>query len=175
MRNVSLLLLSAIFSGSGFSFAEQVPPSSTRVAVVHMQTAIKSVAEGKKAEDALKKEWDDKQKKLEAEGKKIQTAVEDLRKQAMVMDEKTRREKEESIQAQMMKLKQLEVQYSQDFQKKDLEVSEPIIKKIRSLVALVAKERGYSLVVDGNENSVIFVNDQDNITAEVIKRYDAKK
>lgn len=150
------------------------PAPASKVALIRMSQAIQSVGEGKKAQETLKKEWDERQKKLQAEGKKVQDAMEDLRKQAMVMDEKSRRAKEEAIQSQIMKLRESEAKIQADFQHKDQEISEPIIKKIKNIVATISKERGYTLVIDGNDGNVIFALDQDDITAEVIKRYEKK-
>lgn len=165
----AFLLLSVL---PALAMAEPAPAS--KVALIRMQQAIQSVAEGKKAQDTLKKEWEDRQKKMQAEGKKVQDAMEDLRKQAMVMDEKSRRDKEEAIQMQIMKLRENEAKSQAEFQKKDQDISEPIIKKIRTIVASISKERGYTLVIDGNDGNVIFALDQDDITSEVIKRYDKK-
>lgn len=166
------LILFSVFLMPYFAHAEAAPGS--KVALIRMQQAIQTVAEGKKAQETLKKEWEDRQKKLQAEGKKVQDAMEALRKQAMVMDEKTRREKEEAIQAQILKLRESEARSQGEFQKRDQEISEPIIKKIRTIVATIAKEKGYTLVMDGNEGNVIFALEQDDITSEVIKRYDKK-
>jgi outer membrane protein len=153
--------------------AAPAPAPATRVALVNIQEAIRSTAEGKKAEATLRKEMEDMQKKMQAEGKKVQAAMEDLRKQGMVMDEKTRREKEEAIQGQILKLREQEAKNTAKFQERDQEISGPIIKKLRDIVAQIAKEKGYTLAIDGG--NVIYALDQDDITAEVVKRYDAKK
>jgi outer membrane protein len=133
------------------------------------------VAEGKKAREALQKDWEAEQKRLQNEGKKIQTAMEEFRKQSMVLDEKSRQEKEEAIQKRIMELRETEAKSSSNFQKRDQEVSEPIIKKIKNLVAKLSKDRSYSLVIDGNENVVIYSGNTDDITDDIIKLYDAKK
>ena len=149
------------------------PPAPSRVAIVNVQEAIRQTADGKKAEATLRKEMEDMQKKMQAEGKKIQDAMENLRKQAMVMDEKTRREKEEGIQAQIMKLRETEARNNAKFQERDQEVSAPILKRIRDIVTQISKDKGYTLVIDGG--NVIYAQNQDDITAEVVKRYDSKK
>jgi len=160
-----------------FAFASAVnaapDKSVTRVALIRMQEAIKDTKDGKKAETTLRKEIEDRQKKLQTEGQKIQTAMEELRKQGMVMDEKSRSEKEAAIQKQVMAFEESKMRNQQEFQKRDQEISEPIIKKIRSIVSDVAKEKGYTLVID--TNSVVYAETSDDITGEVIKRYDAKK
>jgi len=153
--------------------AKDSAASGTKVALIRMQEAIKDTKDGKKAEDTLKKEIEERQKKLQAEGEKIQKAMEDLRKQGMVMDEKARAEKEAAIQKQMMAFEESKMRNQQEFQKRDQEISEPIIRKLRNIVAQVSKEKGYTLVID--TSSVIYANDQDDITDEVIKRYDSKR
>ena len=171
MIKIISLILAVGFLFPLVSFAD----ASSKIAIFDMQKAIMSVAEGKKAREALQKDWEDKQKKLQAESKKIQDSMEDLRKQSMVLDEATRREKEEGIQAQILKLRELDAKSQAEFQKRDHEVSEPIIKKLRTLVAKIGKDKGYTLVLDGNENTVIYAQQNDDITAEIIKLYDAKK
>lgn len=173
MNKFVLALVSGSFAAAS-SFAAPAPAApATRVALVNIQEAIRSTADGKKAEATLRKEMEEMQKKMQAEGKKVQEAMEDLRKQGMVMDEKSRREKEEAIQGQIMKLREAEAKNSAKFQERDQEISGPIIKKLRDIVAQIAKEKGYTLAIDGG--NVIYALDQDDITAEVVKRYDAKK
>ncbi len=147
--------------------------AATRVALIKMQEAIKDTKDGKKAEGTLRKEIDDRQKKLQAEGQKIQGMMEELRKQGAVLDEKARAEKEAAIQKLVMGFEESKMRNQQEFQKRDQEISEPIIKKLRSIVSEVAKEKGYTLVID--TNSVVYAETSDDITDEVIKRYDAKK
>lgn len=176
----TLVALAAFYAGQAHAAKDSAKSEitspgegATKVALIRMQEAIKDTKDGKKAEETLKKEVEDRQKKLQAEGLKIQKAMDDLRKQGMVMDEKARAEKEASIQKMMGDFEASKMQNQQEFQKRDQEISEPIIKKLRSIVAAVSKEKGYTLVID--TGSVIYANDQDDITDEVIKRYDAKK
>jgi len=169
IRLFACTLLSGLFTFGSLAYGN----TPSRVALVNVQEAIRNTADGKKAEATLRKEMEDMQKKMQAEGKKIQDSMENLRKQAMVMDEKTRQEKEAAIQQQIMKLRESEAVNSQKFQARDQEVSGPIVNKIRDIVAAISKEKGYTLVIDGS--NVIYAQDQDDITAEVVKRYDGKK
>lgn len=173
MTNRTLIAISFLCASVAVpqAMAAETPPS--RVAVINMQKAIKSVGDGKKAEETLRKEYEDRQKKLQAEGKKVQDAMENFRKQAMVMDEKSRAEKEAELQQQYLKLRELEARQGQEFQKRDEEISQPIVKKLRNVVTQLSKDKGYTLVIDSG--NVIYGQDQDDITDEVIKRYDAKK
>lgn len=170
-------LASALSFGLALSFASVASAApdkaATRVALIKMQEAIKETKDGKKAESTLRKEIEDRQKKLQSEGQKIQAAMEDLRKQGMVMDEKSRAAKEADIQKQVMAFEESKMRNQQEFQKRDQEISEPIIKKLKGIVSEVAKDKGYTLVID--QGSVVYSETGDDITDEVIKRYDAKK
>jgi len=168
--NKLLVLASLLLASTSAQAADAAP---TRIALINMQEAIRGTAEGKKAEATLRKEMEDLQKKMQTEGKKIQDSMENLRKQGMVMDEKTRREKEEAIQKQIVGLREEEAKNTQKFQERDQQISQPIIKKLREVVATLAKEKNYTLVMDGG--SVIYAQAGDDITSEVIKRYDSKK
>lgn len=170
MKKLIVTTFLLAFASSANAAVDKAP---TRVALIRMQEAIKDTKDGKKAETTLRKEIDDRQKKLQAEGMKIQAAMEELRKQGAVLDEKTRAEKEAAIQKQVMGFEESKARNQQEFQKRDQEISEPIIKKLRSIVSDVAKEKGYTLVID--TNSVVYAETSDDITDEVIKRYDSKK
>jgi outer membrane protein len=173
MRFTFALVALLLSSTNVFAAKDSGGSSTTHVALIRMQEAIKDTKDGKKAETTLKKEIEDRQKKLQGEGEKIQKAMEELRKQGMVMDEKSRAEKEATIQHQVQGFEESKMRNQQEFQKRDQEISEPIIKKLRSIVGEIAKEKNYTLVID--TSSVIYANDQDDITDEVIKRYDSKK
>jgi outer membrane protein len=176
MKTLFVLAGTLVFSAAALAAPQSGKTDDStpaHVAVIRMQEAIKNTKDGKKAEDTLKKEFEKEQKNLQAEGQKIQQAMEDLRKQAMVMDEKSRSEKEAAIQQQMMKFEESKQRAQMDFQKRDHDVSEPIINKLRGIVTQLSKERGYTLVIDSG--NVIYAQAQDDITDEVIKRYDSKK
>lgn len=163
------ILATSVGSGS----AHAADPA--KVAIFDMQQAIQTVAEGKRARDTLKKDWDARQDKLKKKEEKIQKAMEEFKKQALVLDEKARRDKEMEIRQQMGELQQEGMQAQQEFQKKDQSLSGPILQRLRSMVADIAKAKGYTLVIDSNENSVFYFDQKDNITSDVVKKYDAEK
>ena len=51
---------------------------------------------------------------------------------------------------------------------------EDLIGKMREVTTQIAKEKGYDLVVEVTEGGVVYVNPTHDITAELIKRFDAK-
>lgn len=169
----------AIVVGSSMIWASAAGAASnatgTKAAIFDMQQGIQTVAEGKKARDTLKKDWDSRQEKLKKKEEKIQKAMEDFKKQSLVMDEKARAAKEQEIRGQMMELQQEGMSAQREFQQKDQQLSGPILNKLRKTVADVAKAKGYTLVLDKNENAVLYFDPADDITDEVVKKYDSTK
>lgn len=174
MRNFVLFLFSIFLASSSLVRAETNPPVNT-IAVFDMRRALQTVADGKKARDTLQKEVEATQKKLAGEAKKIQDSVDELRKQSMVLDEKSRREKEEAIQMNVAKLREQEMKAQSDFQGRDQEISLPIVKKLREIIGKLSKDRGFSIVLNGDESTVIFSQQSVDLTDDVIKLYDSKK
>ena len=170
MRGAVVLILGIIFA-VGASAA--IDPS--KIAIIDMQGAIQGVQEGKKVQDTLRKELEKHQKKIATETEKIQTALKEFEKQSIVLDEKARAEKQAHIQGQMQALQELKMKSQMEFQNRDRELSGPIIKKVKDIVGKLSKERGYTLVLDGNEGNVIYAQGTDDITSEVVKIYDSKK
>jgi outer membrane protein len=173
MRNGLFGLAAVLAMVMGSGPAKAADP--TKVAIFDMQAAIQTVAEGKRARDTLKKDWEARQDKLKKKEEKIQKAMEEFKKQALVLDEKARRDKEMEIRQQMGELQQEGMQAQQEFQKKDQQLSGPILQRLRGMVADIAKAKGYTLVIDSNENSVFYFDPKDNITSDVVKKYDAEK
>ena len=171
---IRILLAWSVVCGVALAAAGEVS-ANTNAGIFDMQHAIQTVAEGKKARDTLKKDWDLRQEKLKKKEEKIQKSMEEFKKQSLVMDEKARREKEGEIRNQMMELQQEGMNAQREFQAKDQGLSGPILQKLRKTVAEVAKAKGYNLVLDKNENAVLFYEPATEITDEVIKKYDSTK
>ncbi len=170
-----LTLLTAIFFGLVFFNAPAIAAKGDfKVAVFNMQEAIQTVKEGKRARDTLKKDWEKQQKKLKGKETVIQKAMEAFKKQSLVMDDAARRKKEMEIRTQMAQLQQEGIKAQREFQKRDQDLSKPILTKLRGIVAEVSKKKGYAMVLDSNENSVLYFRKDLEITADVIKLYDKR-
>lgn len=145
-----------------------------RVAVFNMQEAIQTVKEGKRARDTLKNDWEKKQATLKKKEEKIKESMEAFQKQALVMEEKARNERQNEIRMEMAKLQQEGMAAQREFQKRDQDLSRPILDKLRAIVGEVSEKKGYAMVLDSNENSVLYFKKANEITSEVIKIYDSR-
>ncbi len=140
-----------------------------KIAVVDMQRAIQTSESGKKAKSELEGAFNKKKKELQDQEATLKKAQEDFQKKQAALSESAKKEQQGKLQERFMKYQELLQKSQAEIQKKEQEMSEPIIRKIREKVTEVAKKKGYSLVLEKNENMVIYSDDKNDITEEVIK------
>ena len=161
-------ILSAIvgLSLSGVASAE------VKVATVDMQRAIQSVAKGKKAKEQLEKEFNAKKKELQAEEASIKKMGEEFKKQSLVMSDEARSKKQAELQDRIMKFQELTAKSQVEIQTKERDLTQPIVGKLRVIISELAKKKSYSLVLEKNENTVLYSEDKDDLTDDVIHSFD---
>lgn len=145
-----------------------------KVAIVDMNKALQTVDAGKKAKAALERESADRTKKLQAEEAAIRKAGEEFRKQSLVMSEDARNKKQAELQERVVKFQEA-IQKSQvEFREKEQTATIPIVGQLKAIISELAKEKGYSVVLVKDDNTVLYSLDKDDMTSDVISAYDKK-
>jgi len=166
MKKISLgLFIGALLAVSG-AYAEEA-----KIGTVDMQKALQSVDAGKKAKSQLETEFNKKKQELQKEEASIKKMHEDFQKQSLVMTDQARTKKEAEIRERFMKFQEVTARSQQEIQKKEQELTEPIIGKLRGVIQDLAKKKGYSVVLEKNENTVLFSQDKDDLTQEVVDTF----
>lgn len=160
---VALALVAAPFSLSARA-------EDQKVGVVDMQRAIQTSEAGKKAKAELEGAFNKKKKELQAEEVALKKMQEDFQKQQAALSDASKKKKQTEMQERFMKYQELLQKSQSEIQGKEQEMSKPIIARIRTIVAEVAKKRSFSLILEKNENVVIFSEDKDDITDDVLKQ-----
>ncbi len=142
-----------------------------KIGVVDMQRAIQSVEAGKKAKGQLEKEFNARKKELQAEESSIKKMGEEFRKQSLVLTDDARAKKQAELQERIMKFQELTARSQQEIAQKEQELTQPIVSGIRKVISDLAKQKGYSIILEKNENTVLFSLDKDDLTADVITAF----
>lgn len=142
-----------------------------KVGTVDMQRALQTVEAGKKAKAQLEKEFNSRKKDLQSEEASIKKMGEEFKKQAAVMNEDARGKKQAEIQERIMKFQETTARSQQEIQQKEHELTQPIILKLRGVIGDIAKNHGYTVVLEKNENTVLYSLDKDDMTEEVITAF----
>lgn len=142
-----------------------------KIAVVDLQKALQSVDAGKKAKSSLEKEFNDKKKQLQAEEERIKKLSEDFKKQSLVLSEEAKARKQGEIQEQLIKYRELFQKSQMDIQGRERQLTEPIINRLRGIVEELGKKNAYTIILEKNENTILFSQPKDDLTEEVIKTF----
>jgi outer membrane protein len=155
--------------GAARSAAE---PAPTKIAVINVQVAITSTAEGKQATAELQSQFAPRQAELENLNRQIEDVRNRLRAGAMLSDEeKTKLARQGDQLTRVLQRKQQDMQ--DDSNEAQREVVDRIGNKMLQVVDSYAKQNGYSIVLDNSQNSVVLnFSPQVDITQEVIRLYD---
>lgn len=145
-----------------------------KIAVVDMQKALQSVDSGKKAKTTLEKEFNDKKKQLQAEEEAIKKMSEDFKKQSLVLSDEAKNRKQNEIQERLVKYRELFGKSQFDIQNRERQLTEPIINKLRGVIEDLGSKQGYTIILEKNENNVLFSHPKDDLTEEVIKTFNKK-
>jgi outer membrane protein len=145
-------------------------PAVRKLAMVDMQRVLNETKAGKKARGDLESSSKTKQAKVDKVRVRLESDVAKLKdmkgEQLAAAQEKLQRESVE-MQNMLMTLEQ-------DLATEHNKLLETMYKNAQVIVAAMAKEQGFDLVLVRDAMTVIYARDSLDITTEVIKKYDAK-
>lgn len=165
---LSLLVLSALSRGGA---AQQ----GFRVAVIDPVRALETSTEGQKAMAELQA----KQKSIKAELDQIDKDVEGienrLRTQMLTLTQQTQQKLAMDLDRLRTKRKRVEEDSVKDYQRLEFQLFNRFKQEVLPLIETVAKEKGFSLVLDLSITGVAYFDLAIDITEDVVKRYNAIK
>lgn len=140
-----------------------------KIAVVDTQRAMMETEDGLRMQANIKKVFDTKQKELEIKQNELERERADIEKQQAVISQEALQRRAEAWQGEMMALQQMSVTYNQELQKKQAELTQPIIEKTMLIIRRIATSQGYDLVVD--KAAVPYSRSDLDLTDRVITMY----
>lgn len=165
----ALLLLLAGFLVNAFAAEEM------KLAFIDMQKAIQETVAGKKAKKDLEDEFNKKKKELEKKEADLKKMNDDLEKKSLVLTDEVKQKKAQELQNEMIKYREVVAKSQMEIQKKERDLTAPIVQKLREIVDDIAKKEGYTMVLEKSEQSVLWAKKDLDITDRVIKEADKKK
>ena len=122
--------------------------ADAKIAVVDVQHAVMSTEDGIRAQATLKKLFDKRQQELDGKQTELGRAREDIEKQSRVLSREALQKRMEDWQRRMIELQTVFVDYNKELQKKQGELTGPILKKMMTVIGRGAKKSGYALILD---------------------------
>jgi outer membrane protein len=160
---------------AGFIVAASLAHAAdTKIGFVDMQKAIQATAAGKKAKTELEGEFNKKKKELEKKEADLKKMGEDLERKKAVLSEEVLGKKQAEFQEEMMKYRDVVGKSQVEIQKKERDLTAPILDKMKVTIGKVAKEKGIAIVLENSQMVLFSIPDLD-LTADVIKAYEKEK
>jgi outer membrane protein len=166
-----ILVAAGMVMGLGMS----VNAADVKFGYVDLQKAIQSTSVGKKAKAELEAEFNKRKKDIEAKQADIKKMGEDLEKKKSVLSEEAMQKKQGEIQEEMMKYQELVGKNQMEIQKKERDLTAPILEKMKSLLDKVAKAEGYAVIFEKNEQSILWIKAEYNITDKLVQEFEKTK
>lgn len=170
-RTRSLRLFLAVISTALVLLLAPSAFAQMKFAVVDVQRAVMETEDGLRAQATLKKLFDKRQKELDTRQERLQRERDDIEKQQRVLSRDALQRRTDEWQRQMMELQGVFVEFNKELQKKQGELTQPILNRVLSVLRQIASQDGYDGVFD--RNSVPYIRSDLDITDRVIQRYNA--
>jgi outer membrane protein len=147
----------------------------SKVGYIDVQKAIQSTAAGKKAKDSLDGEYQKRKTTLDKRKADIEKMGQDLEKKKSVLSEEVLGKKQMELQEEMMKFQKTVAENQLDIQKKEEELVKPILEKMKGVIAKVAKDKGFTLVLENKNQNVLYATPDADLTDDVVKAFEKDK
>jgi Skp family chaperone for outer membrane proteins len=161
-----LLLIVAVLALSAFAFAE------FKVAIINPQAVLQASVKGKEAIGRLQALQTAKQKKYETLQAEIDALEKEIGSPALNAD--AREKKTQDLAAKRTEIKR----FAEDAQKESMAAQQKEFEKIQGdlmpLIEKIAKENGFSMVLDLTTSGITYFEPAIDITEKVVKAYDAQ-
>lgn len=147
--------------------------AAVRIGVVDVQRVLNQSQKGTAVKQKLDQERAARQKELDARQEEVMKLQADFEKQAAVLSEQAKREKSETLQRKRRDTLRMAEDANRDFEKRVREAEVDITREIFAVIQEYGKDQGYTVILE--RGMLIFGAPAVDITAEIIKRYDAQQ
>jgi outer membrane protein len=172
MRTSTLLHAAALTAAAGLYAVPAPVRAQQKIAYVDLQRALNEVDEGKTAKANLKREFDEKQKLLDAKKAEFDRLRGDFEKQSVVMSEQARKDKQAELEKKGGELQGYFVQLQKELSEREREATRGIFDKMHAIVREIADSEGVSMVVQAE--ALVYATPSLDITNELVRKYNAR-
>lgn len=146
--------------------------SQSKLKIGHVNTSeILQVIPGRdSAQQALTRYASELEQQLQIMMKEFETKYAEYQANETKWTELVKRSKERELVDLQNRILEFQENAQNELQKKESELIEPLIRRLQNAIRDVAKERGYTYVLDASSGALLFYEDGDDITPLVKKK-----
>jgi outer membrane protein len=147
---------------------------ASRLGYVDLRKVLIESKAGKHNKAELEKLIKQKQDQLKKEEQKLKDMQQAYEKEQLLLTEQQKKDKQKAFQEKVQAFQKLQGEAEQEIRRKDGEYSQKAIEAVRAIVAEVAREKKLMMVFERTAQP-LYAEPGPDLTAEVLKRYDAKQ
>lgn len=149
-----------------------VPSFAGTIAVVDFQRAVQETEQGKAAQSKIDTMYQSRKQEIANAQAALEKEIKDFQARAMILSDQARGEQEQQLMQKQAQFQQTAMRYEAELQQTYASVLEDLDQKMRALSATIAKEKGYSLVLD-RAVVVHMGGDVIDMTGDLVARYNS--
>ena len=172
-RNLLAPLLGLLALGATTVLDPTPAEAQSKIAVVDVRRAVLETEEGLRVQATLKKLFDSRQVELDNKQRTLQQEKDELDKDAAAgkVAKDLIQKKFDNLQKQAGELQGLIVEYQREMQRKEQEMTNPILQRVLGLVRRIASQEGYEMVLE--KSAVPYFRSDLEVTDRAIQMYNS--
>jgi outer membrane protein len=143
------------------------------IGVVDFQKILATSEAGKQAQAEIEKKGKAMEADLKARGAELEDAKARFDKEALVMSQEKRAEKERELRIKLMDFKDKEKQYKQEFNNFNMELVGQFRTEVFKIAEELGKKEGFLLILEKRESGILYCPSSIDITDRIVEKYNA--
>ncbi len=165
MKKIVLLIILLFSASSAFA--------AGGVAFIDLQKALNLSNAGVKAKAEIGQQVKKYEAKVAAEQESLVAMKKELDKQSVLLSDEARGKKEREFQQRAKEFQRFTKDIQEELQQKDADFTKRIIDEILIVTRTIGKEKGFGVVLEKAESSIIYGDPAIDLTDDVIKAFNA--
>ncbi|MBX9703140.1 MAG: OmpH family outer membrane protein, partial [Silvanigrellaceae bacterium] len=175
----TVFMFSNSFCASGQSTTAELKNKAVETAlskpfkagIINVQEAILKTEEGRHARKALEDEMNKKKDSLVKMQDELKKFESDYLKQQEFLSDADKMSKQKEFQTKAMSFQQASNAFHQEVQQRENTEAQNILQKMNPIVTEIAKKNNFSIVYDQASGAVIYAENAQIITDDIVKKY----
>jgi outer membrane protein len=169
MKRFIGLTLIMLLTSAGAALAAEA-----KIGYVDLQKALNLSVAGKAAKEKISGKVKEYETIVESRQEELRKLKEELEKKALLLSETARADKERDYQQKLKEFQRFTKDIQEELQQQDADHTRRILEELFQVIKEVGEKEKYTLVLEKTESSILFADDQIDLTARIIKAYDAR-
>jgi outer membrane protein len=146
---------------------------SVKIGIIDFEKIMQESSAGKMNQKALNTKGTELKNKLEKEKQRLDEVGRSFEKEALVLSDEKKREREREFRNQVEDFKIMQQDYANELKNMEIKMINDMQKAVYDIANELGKKEKYTLIIEKKNAGVIYVPDQVDVTDIVIKKYNA--